>query len=120
VISVITYTIDFAIFGRRLRNCGTVNCYESSLDSSRLNVIYRECRCAIHIFHPSVQHIPELCAPGLGVKAVVGVLHVLGTLFDKVLFIMLTLMSLFSQLVHILFCIFMLYIVCMDIIIIKS
>jgi len=25
VISVITYTIDFAIFGRRLRNCGTIH-----------------------------------------------------------------------------------------------
>ena len=25
MISVITYTIDFAIFGRRLRNCGTIH-----------------------------------------------------------------------------------------------
>ena len=31
MISVITYTIDFAIFGRRLRNCGTIHWHHSHL-----------------------------------------------------------------------------------------
>ena len=41
MISVITYTIDFAIFGRRLRNCGTIHWRTGLALSSALDV-FRE------------------------------------------------------------------------------